>query len=217
MSDVIDFPYKSPTDEEILCFAIMSNYTSLGEWSDGEDDWIFEINEDEVLRRFNKINTEDGIDEWSDSEDDELIRNINEDEILRGVNDDLEHEQTRRGEKRHNVNLSDSEDEPTKKRKNQNVVSSDTDPIPNVSDEGTTEENEQTGQGKKRKAENQDVEQEDYYHIQPVKDYHSQKFNMTAKNYSVQFNNALDNVDLLQSQNRTYDIFDRLIRDVTQG
>ena len=197
----------------------MSNYTSLGEWSDSEeDDLIRNINEDEVLRQFK--------DEWSDSEDDELIRNINEDEVLRGFNNDLEHEQTRRGEKRHNVNLSDSEDEPIRKRKNQNVVLSDTDPIPsdeasNNQDEfipDTSEENEQTGQGKKRKAENQDVEQEqDYYQIQPSKDYHSRKFNMTAKNYRVQFNNTLDNVDLLQSQNRTYDIFDRLIKDVTEG
>ena len=68
---------------------------------------------------------------------------------------------------------------------------------------------------KKRKAESQDVEQEEYYRIQPGKDYHSKKFNMTAKNYRVQFNNTLDNVDLLQSQNRTYDIFDHLIKDVT--
>ena len=87
----------------------MSNHNTLGEWSDGEDDWIFEINEHEVLREFNKSNTEDGIDEWSNSEDDETIRNINEDEILRTVND----EHTGRGEKRKtlNVNLSDSEDE----------------------------------------------------------------------------------------------------------
>ena len=184
----------------------MSNYTSLGEWSDSEeDDLIRNINEDEVLREFN--------DEWSDSEDDEWVRNINEDEILRSVND----EHTGRGEKR--KTLSDSKDEPSKKRKNQNVVSSeDNDPTP--SDEfipAATTEDEQTGQGKKRKAENQDVEQEEYYRIQPVKDYHSKKFNMSAKNYRVQFNNALDNVDLLQSQNRTYDIFDRLIKDVTEG
>ena len=86
-------------------------------------------------------------------------------------------------------------------------------------DEGSTteDEQEQTGQGKKRKAENQDVEQEDYYRIQPGKGYHSKKFNMTAKNYSVQFNNTLDNVDLLQSQERTYDIFDHLLEDVTEG
>ena len=192
----------------------MSNYTSLGEWSDSEEDELIRnINEDEVLRQFK--------DEWSDSEDGELIRNINEDEILPCVND----EHTGRREKR--KTLSDSEEEPTKKRKN--VVSSDTDPTPAIGAEEsnnedefipptTSEENEQTGQGKKRKAENQDVEQEqDHYRIQPVKEYHSKKFNMTAKNYRVQFNNALDNVDLLQSQNRTYDIFDRLIKDVTQG
>ena len=190
----------------------MSNYTSLGEWSDSEeDDLIRNINEDEVLRKFN--------DEWSDSEDDELIRNINEDEILPCVND----EHTGRGEKR--KTSTHSKDEPSKKRKN--VVSSDTDPTPSVEESNnedefisptTSEENEQTGRGKKRKAETQDVEQEqEYYRIQPVKDYHSKKFNMEAKNYRVQFNNALDNVDLLQSQNRTYDIFDRLIRDVTQG
>ena len=193
----------------------MSNHNTLGEWSDAEDDWIFEINEHEVLREFNKSNTEDGIDEWSDSEDDERIRNINEDEILHSVNDehDSEDEPTSsKKRKNSNVNLSDSEDEPITKRRNQNVVSSD-ELIPD-----TTEEDEQTGQGKKRKAQNQDVEQEqEYYRIQPVKDHHSKKFNMTAKNYRVQFNNTLDNVDLLKSQNRTYGIFDHLIKDVTQG
>ena len=230
----------------------MSNNNTLGEWSDGEDDWIFEIDEGAILQEVNKgewSNSEDdelirnideevilrglfgndyiprGSDEWSTSEDDELIRNISEDEILRSVNDG----HTGQGEKRkgQNVNLSDSEDEPSKKHRNQNVNPSDTDPLPsdeasNNQDEfippATSEENEQTGQGKKRKAQNQDVEQEqEYYRIQPVKDYHSKKFNMTAKNYRVQFNNALDNVDLLKSQNRTYDIFDRLLRDVTEG
>ena len=44
----------------------MSNYTSLGEWSDSEeDDLIRNVNEDEVLHKFK--------DEWSDSEDDEWI------------------------------------------------------------------------------------------------------------------------------------------------
>ena len=79
-------------------------------------------------------------------------------------------------------------------------------------------EHEQTGRGKKRKAENQNVEQEqDYYQIKPIRDHHSQKFNMTAKNYGVRFNNVLDNVDLLESRNRTYGIFDHLIKDVTEG
>ena len=215
---------------------------TLGEWSDGEDGWIFEIDEGAILQGVNKG-------EWSSSEDDELIRNIDEEEILRGlfgndyiprdsdewsnseddelirnINEHNSEDEPTPSKKRENrnVNLSDSEDEPIRKRRNQNVVSSDSeDNDPTPSDEfipGTTEEDEQTGQGKKRKAENQDVEQEqEYYRIKPVKDHHSKKFNMTAKNYRVQFNNALDNVDLLKSQNRTYDIFDHLIKDVTQG
>ena len=223
-----------------------NNNNTLGEWSDGDDDWVFEINEnlrepnvsdewsdkeeDELIRSINEDVFLRGLfgndylphdsDEWSSSEDDELIRNINEDEILGRVNDNDEHDkleakQTGRGEKR--------------KAENQNVVLSDTqddDPIPAIGDEGsnnqdefipaTNEEDEQSGRGVKRKAENQDVEQ-DYYRIKPVRDHHSQKFNMTAKNYSVRFNNQLDNVNLLESQNRTYGIFDHLIKDVTEG
>ena len=93
--------------------------------------------------------------------------------------------------------------------------SEDDEPIHNVS-EGSNNEGKQTGRGKKRKAENQNVEQ-DYYQIKPVRKHHSQKFNMTAKNYGVHFNNVLDNVDLLESRNRTYGIFDHLIKDVTEG
>ena len=90
--------------------------------------------------------------------------------------------------------------------------------IPNTSEGSNNEEEEQTGRGKKRKGENQDVEQEqDYYQIKPVRQHHSQKFNMTAKNYGVHFNNVLDNVDLLESRKRTYGIFDHLIKDVTEG
>ena len=76
-------------------------------------------------------------------------------------------------------------------------------------------DHEQTGREKKRKGENQNDEQ-DYYQIKPVRQHHSQKFNMTAKNYGVHFNNVLDNVDLLESRNRTYGIFDHLIKDVTE-
>ena len=78
------------------------------------------------------------------------------------------------------------------------------------------DEVEQTGRGKKRKSDGQELQQ-DYYHIQSGRPHHSQKFNMTAQNHSVRFNNQLDNVNLLESQNRTYDIFDHLIKDVTQG
>ena len=148
----------------------MANNT-LGEWSDGEDDWVWEIDESVFLPPT--------LEEWSNDGDDELIRNIDEGAVLRGLNDE---------------------------------------PIPDINDEGSnSEEDEQTGRGEKRKAENQYVEQEqDYYQIKPVREHHSQKFNMTAKNYGVHFNNTLDDVDLLESRNRTYDIFDHLIKDVTK-
>ena len=142
----------------------------------------------------------------SDSEEDEPIPNINDegsnseegDEPISNINDELEREQIGRG---------DEDDEL----------------IPNISDEGSNSEEdevecEQAGRGEKRKAENQNEEQEqDYYQIKPVREHHSQKFNMTAKNYGVRFNNVLDNVDLLESRKRTYGIFDHLIKDVTEG
>ena len=166
----------------------MANNT-LGEWSDGEDDWIWEIDESTFLTETKPPNT---LGEWSDSEDDELIRNINEEEILRGLNDN--------GDLTPNIN----------ERHEDKVL------LNSPGDDNL--EGEQTGRGEKRKAENQNQEQEqDYYHIKPVREHHSQKFNMTAKNYGVRFNNVLDNVDLLESRKRTYGIFDHLIKDVTKG
>ena len=133
----------------------MANNNTLGEWSDGEDDWVWEVDESVFLPST--------LEEWDNDGDDELIRDIDEGAVLRGLRD------------------------------------------------------EQTGRGEKRKAENQNVEQEqDYYQIKPIREHHSQKFNMTAKNYGVHFNNALDDVDLLESRNRTYGIFQHLLEDVTK-
>ena len=116
---------------------------------------------------------------------------------------------------------SDEEDEVMSNNGEIIVISSgeEDEPTHYVSNEGSTsEENDQTGRGKKRKANAQDVEQEqDYYRIQTIKERYAPKFKTTGKNYRVQFNNSLDNVDLLESQTRTYDIFDRLIQDVTKG
>ena len=169
----------------------MANNT-LGEWSDGEDDWIWEIDESVFLPPT--------LEEWSN---DELIRSIDEGAVLRGLND----EPVPVGE----GGTSCEEDErETNNSKDNGLVPDSHDAIP--SDE------EQTGRGVKRKAENRNVEQEpDYYQIQPGIKHHSKKFKMVAKNYSVHFNNALGDVDLLQSRNRTYGIFDRLIEDLTEG
>ena len=200
----------------------MASNTS-GEWSDGENNWIFEIDEDEILRRLDEG-------EWNNSKDDESTRNINVDEILRGLFGN--------GDQETNIDegTNSEEDEPIPNTNNDEilVISSDSEedepipnnddePIPNINDEGSNSEedeveHEQTGRGEKRKAVNQNEEQEqDYYHIKPLREHHSQKFNMTAKNYGVRFNNVLDNVDLLESRKRTYGIFDHLIKDVTEG
>ena len=89
---------------------------TLGEFSDGEDDFVFEIDEwsnsedDELIRNINEDQVlrglnDDDVWEWSNSQGDELIRNINEDEVLSNpTGDDLSYdlggEQTGRGEKR---------------------------------------------------------------------------------------------------------------------
>ena len=149
---------------------------TLGEFSDGEDDFVFEIDENV----------------WNNSEeDDDLIRSINEDEVLN---------QAARFEMDENVWNNSEEDDDLIRSINEDKVLN------------------QMGRGEKRKSDDQDEEQQqDYYQIKPVRDYHSQKFNMTAKNYSVHFNNALHDVNLLESQKRTYGIFDHLLKDVTEG
>ena len=182
----------------------MANNT-LGEWSDGEDDWVWEIDESVFLPPT--------LEEWSNDGDDELIRNIDEGAVLHGLNDEpIPNDEGDNSCEEDEQEISNSVDEEPI------PDSEDDDSIP--SDEETTSEEdaEQTGRGVKRKAQNQHVEQEqDYYQIEPVRKHHSKKFNMTAKNYSVHFNKALGNVDLLESRNRTYRIFERLIEDVTEG
>ena len=146
----------------------MANNT-LGEWSDGEDDWIFEINESTFLPQTAQPNTlgefSDGEDDWvfeihegNNSKDDDLMSIIDEDEVLN-----------------------------------------------------------QVGRGQKRKNDDdQDEEQGQYYYeIENVKKQYSKKFRMTATNHTVRFNNVLDNIDLLESEQRTYNIFHHLLEDVT--
>ena len=96
---------------------------TLGEFSDGEDDFVFEIDEnlwnnseddDDLIRNIDEDEVLAGL-HGNDDDDDELIRNINEDEVLAGLygNDDdelirnvdenevlAEVTQTGRGEKR---------------------------------------------------------------------------------------------------------------------
>ena len=115
---------------------------TLGEWSDGDDSWIFEVDE----------NT---LGDWSDSEDDEIIRNI--------------------------------------------------------------VENDQSGRGEKRKSDDdEDEEEKDFYIKESVKQIKSKKFRMTAKDYTIRFNNIVSDLDLIESHQRTQAIFEHLLNDVTK-
>ena len=145
--------------------------TTLGEFSDGEDEWLFEIDESVFIPQPVPTSTlgefSDGEDDWvfemdgdawdNNEEDDDLIRSIDEDEVLN-----------------------------------------------------------QTGRGEKRKSDDQDEEpQQDYYEMETVRKHHSKKFDMTATDHTVRFNNVLHDVDLLESHERTHAIFHHLIEDVT--
>ena len=114
---------------------------TLGEWSDGDDNWIFDVDENTLW-------------DWSDSEDDEIIRNI--------------------------------------------------------------EENDQTGRGEKRKSDDAPtLPEEDFYVIENVKEIKSKKFRMTAKDYTIRFNNVVSDLDLIESYQRMQAIFEHLLNDVT--
>ena len=76
----------------------------------------------------------------------------------------------------------------------------------------------QTGDGKKRKSE-EDVEEpeQDFYVKESVKKHKSKKFRMTATDHTIRFNNVASDLDLLESYERTQKIFEHLLNDVTEG
>ena len=163
---------------------------TLGEWSDGEDDWVFEIDESA----------------WSNLEDDDddLIRSINEDEVLNQSRPTL-------GE------FSDGEDDwifEIDESAWSKLEDGDDDLIRSINEDEVLN---QAGRGEKRKSDDQGEEpQQDYYEIQTPRERHSKKFGMTATDHTVRFNNALHDVDLLESQERIHDIFQHLLEDVTK-
>ena len=130
--------------------AIMAQNT-LGEWSDGDDEWIWEIDESTFT-------------EWSDPEADHIIRNIDESVFTERSN-------------------------------------------PEVDDIVQT--------GKKRKSDEIPEPEQDFYQIESTKKYYSKKFQMTATDHLVRFNNTLAALDLLESHERVQSIFTHLIKDVT--
>ena len=166
---------------------------TLGEFSDGEDDFVFEIDEnlwkrsdpeaDDIIRNINeeeilaevygndhliRNSNEDEVltGLYGNDDDDDLIRNINEDEVLAQIG---------RGEKRKNE-----------------------------SDDETESEDEQD-------------EGQYYYTMESRRKYHSKKFGMTATDHRVRFNNVLADRDLLESYESTLKIFHYLLEEVKEG
>ena len=86
------------------------------------------------------------------------------------------------------------------------------------------EDETQIGRGQKRIHESDDNESESedeqgqyYYELKSSEKYHSKKFNMTATDHRVQFNNVLADFDLLQSYRSTMKIFHHLLDEIKEG
>ena len=165
---------------------------TLGEWSDGEDDWIFEIDESAFLPQNISTNT---LGEFSDGEDDWIFE-IDESAFLpQSIPTNTLGEFSNEG-----VRNNSEEDDDLIRSINEDEVLN------------------QVGRGEKRKSDDQDEEpqQDYYYHIESAEKHRSKKFGMKATDHTVRFNNALHDVDLLESQERIHDIFQHLLEDVTK-
>ena len=163
---------------------------TLGEFSDGEDDFVFEI--DESL--------------WSDPEADDLIRNINEEEVLARVygNDDDDDDDVIRNIDENEVltALYDTGD----------------DFVPNIGeDKVQTGRGEKRKNESDEESESEDDEGQYYYQLESRRKYHSKKFGMTATDHRVRFNNVLADRDLLESYESSLKIFHHLLEEVKEG
>ena len=131
---------------------------TLGEWSDGDDDWIWDVDESTLWEWSDGGDDwiwdvdESTLWEWSDPEADDIIRNINI----------------------------------------------------------------QTGCGEKRKSDESLLPEKDFYEKESVTKHKSKKFRMTATDHTIRFKNTLNELDLIESYERTQAIFEHLLNDVTQ-
>ena len=168
---------------------------TLGEFSDGEDDFVFDIDEN--------------VWEWSDPEADDIIRNINEEEILADVygnaNDD--------DDVIRNIN----EEEILARMYGNDDIIRDIDEDEVQTGRGEKRKNEEDESDDEESTESEDEQGQYYYHLESRKKYHSKKFGMTATDHKVRFNNVLADFDLLESYESTMKIFRHLLEDVTEG
>ena len=193
---------------------------TLGEWSDGDDDWVFDVQipveyqearaDDEIIR-----NIPNTLGEWSDGDDDwvfevqipvEYQEARADDEIIRNIPEEMP-----QNNENTTSEASDSEVECPRRSRSRTIS-------------GTSEEEEsvtetQTGRGGKRKSGGDDDDERDhsYYEITGTKKRRSKKFSAIIKDTEIHFNNTIENMDLIDDRNRTYAIIDQLVEDVTGG
>ena len=74
----------------------------------------------------------------------------------------------------------------------------------------------QSGRGVKRKSDEPLLPEKDFYEKESVTKHKSKKFRMTATDHTIRFNNVLNELDLIESYERTQAIIEHLLNDVTQ-
>ena len=184
----------------------MAENNSLNEWSDGEDDWIFGIKENNTVCEGDSW-------EWSDPEADDIIRNM--------IVDDSE----RSNDGHDDMNVDDSEwSDPEVDDIIRNMIVDDSERSNDEHDDMEVDDSEwsdpetdiQTGRGKKRKSDEPLLPEKDFYEIESVTKHHSKKFGMTATDHVIRFNTVLSELDLIESHHRTQAIFQHILNDVTR-
>ena len=168
---------------------------TLGEWSDGDDDWIWDIDESDLW-------------EWSNPEADDIIRNVDEsdprewcdpDDIIRNIDDGT---LTERSDPEADDIIRNIDDGTLTERSDPQVD----DIIRDI----------QTGRGEKRKSDEPLLPEKDFYEKESVTKHYSKKFEMTATDHTIRFNAVLGELDLIESYERTQAIFEHLLNDVTR-
>ena len=173
---------------------------TLAEWSDGDDDWVFDVDENNLW-------------EWNDSQADEIIRNVQESD------------QIARGEKRKSDEWSDSGDDETIRnvQESDQIARGEKRESDEWNDSGDDEiicgiqESDQVGRGEKRKSDEPLLPEKDFYEKESMTKTKSKKFRMSATDHRIRFNNVVSQLDLIESHQRTQAIFEHLLNDVTQG
>ena len=179
----------------------MAENNTLNEWSDGEDDWIFDINENNVIDYSDLL-------EWSNPESTHIV--VDDSERSNDEPDDSEWDDPKADDIICNMIVDDSE------WSNPELDSTDVDELTNPGTDDVIHIA-QAGRGKKRKSDEPLVSEKDFYEIESVKNHYSKKFGMTATDHTIRFNTVLGELDLIESYERTQAIFQHILNDVTHS